>query len=217
MRVALYARVSTDEQEAAPQIARLRVWAERAGYVVHMERTDIATGKSGRHVNRPGQDEILAAARGHHVHVVAVAKVDRWARSVRHLSTTVDELHGLGVDFYAVDQGLAVKRGDPTAKLMLGILSSVAEWEASIISERTKDALKARKAAGVKLGRPRKGSKLSPLANGQEVGGLEKDRFIPTEGRNAAAQNLPYEMHVDSRGEEPRQNGVVTSGPEGSP
>jgi len=139
-RVAIYARVSTAEQDAEPQLVRLREWAERAGLDVTMERSDTA---SGRLVRRAGAEEIMQEARGHHVHAVAVAKVDRWARSMQHLAATVEELHGLGVEFHAVDQGLAVRPRDPTSRLILGVLGAVAEWEASIISERTKDALRA--------------------------------------------------------------------------
>lgn len=152
-RVALYARVSTDGQDAVPQMQRLREWAGRHGYTVAMEEVDTA---SGRRVVRPGMERIMQAARGHHVHAVAVAKVDRWARSIQHLATTVNELHELYVDFHAVDQGLVVRRSDPTSRLILNVMGSVAEWEASIISERTKEALAARRAAGIRLGRPPK-------------------------------------------------------------
>jgi DNA invertase Pin-like site-specific DNA recombinase len=148
--VALYARVSTDKQDLVPQLARLREWAARNGFEVVGERADVA---SGRLVRRPGADEIMREARGHHVHALAVAKVDRWARSLQHLSATVNELHDLGIDFYAVDQGLAVRKGDPTAKLMLHILAACAEWEASIISERTKEGLVGK----IGRGRHRKG------------------------------------------------------------
>jgi DNA invertase Pin-like site-specific DNA recombinase len=149
-RVAIYARVSTKAQDARPQLARLREWALREGFTVGMDRTDLA---SGRLVRRPGAEAIMQEARGHHVHAVAVAKVDRWARSLQHLSATVNELHALGVDFYAVDQGLTVRKDDPTAKLMLHILAACAEWEASIISERTKDGLQGK----VGRGRHRRG------------------------------------------------------------
>ena len=143
--MAIYARVSTADQDAGPQIVRLREWAQRSGFQVTLERTDVA---SGRLVRRPGAEEIMAEARGHHVHAVAVCKVDRWARSLQHLAATVEELHRLGVEFHAVDQGLAVRRGDPTAMLILSILGACAQWEASIISERTKDGLRGKVGRG---------------------------------------------------------------------
>jgi DNA invertase Pin-like site-specific DNA recombinase len=152
-RVALYARVSTAEQDAEAQLLRLRSWAHLQGFEIALEKTDVA---SGRLPTRSGLDEVMGAARGHHVHAVAVAKVDRWARSVRHMSSSIHELHGLSVDFTAVDQGLTVRRGEPTGTLILNVLGAVAEWEASIISERTKEALRA-KPPGEGAGRHRRG------------------------------------------------------------
>lgn len=165
-RIALYARnsvaprgwVPTAEQPEPPgswksQLARLREWAPAHGFSVWLERYDLA---SGRRVDRPGLEEVMSAARARHVHAVAVVKVDRWARSVSHLAASVEEFHKLGVQFFAVDQGIAVRKGDPTSKLILDILGSVAEWEASIISERTRDALQALKESGVRLGHPEK-------------------------------------------------------------
>lgn len=151
IRVALYARVSTGLQNPKPQLDRLRSWAAASGHTVRMERAEVA---SGRLVRRPLQEEIIGEALGRRVDAVAVVKVDRWARSLQHLSATVAAFHKRGAAFYAVDQGLAVVPGDATSGLVLGVLGAVAEWEANIISERTKDALAARKAAGVKLGRP---------------------------------------------------------------
>jgi DNA invertase Pin-like site-specific DNA recombinase len=160
VRVAIYARVSGPGQSVDSQLARLRAWAAGDGNEVAVEAMDTA---SGRHVVRPGMDRVMAEARGHHVQIVAVVKVDRWARSIQHLSTTLAELHGLGVGFVAVDQGLRISpgRGDPTATLILHVLGAVAEWEASIISERTKESLAFLKSQGKRLGRPPK-TRLSP-------------------------------------------------------
>jgi len=153
--VGLYARVSTCDQDATSQIARLREWAVREGYSVGLERVDTATGKN---VRRPGLESILQEARGHHIRLLAVTKVDRVARSVQHLAGIASELHSLGVGFYAVDQGIRISpdQSDPTSNLILNVLGAVAEWEGSIISERTKASLAHLKSKGVRLGRPRK-------------------------------------------------------------
>lgn len=164
MKVGLYARVSTPDQTAQPQLARLREWAVANGHTVHMERAEIA---SGRLVRRPLQEELMGEALARRVDAVAVVKVDRWARSMKHLHTTIHALHERGAAFFAVDQGLSVVKGDPTSGLLLGVLGAVAEWEAQIISERTRDALRARKAAGVKLGRPWHKVKGIPPAQGE--------------------------------------------------
>lgn len=137
-RVGLYARVSTADQNEIPQLERLRFWAQANQFKVVIEETDRASGKL---TVRRGQERLMAEARGHHIHAVAVAKIDRWARSIQHLSTSVNELHELGVAFYAVDQGIAVKKGDSTGMMILNVLGAVAQWEASIISERTREGL----------------------------------------------------------------------------
>lgn len=177
LRVALYARVSTPDQDPEPQLTQLRAWAKREGHTVTMERAEIASGKL---VRRSLQDEIMGEALGRRVDAVACTKVDRWARSLRFLSDSLGGLHERGAAFYCVDQGLRVVKGDPTSKLTLDVLGAVAEWEGSIISERTKDALRARKAAGVVLGRPWWKVKGIPPATGEtgEIpGGLVNDRL----------------------------------------
>lgn len=138
MKVALYSRVSTPKQDPGPQLVKLREWASRMGYTIQLEAVDTATGKNMR---RPGMESVMALVRQRHVDAVAVVKMDRWARSVKDLSNTVNEIHERKAEFHAIDQGLSVKPNDPTAKLILNVLGAVAEWEGSIISERTKDGL----------------------------------------------------------------------------
>lgn len=138
LKVALYARVSTEGQDPHPQLAKLRDWAVRNDFVICLEAVDKATGKNMR---RPGMESVMALIRQRHVDAVAVCKIDRWARSVKDLSNTVNEIHERKAEFHAIDQGLSVKPNDPTAKLILNVLGAVADWEGSIISERTKDGL----------------------------------------------------------------------------
>lgn len=148
----LYGRVSTEEQELGGQLARLEEWADRQGF----EARTWVDKASGKDPDRPGQKELMGEAMGRRVQVVAVAKIDRWARSVSHLATSVERLHDRGVEFVAVDQGLWVKPGDPTGELILTVLGAVAQWEGSIISERTKEALAHKKEKGEHVGRPTK-------------------------------------------------------------
>lgn len=150
---AIYGRVSTSDQDGSSQIHRLRQWAASEGRPVVMERTDNATG---RNLDRPGLEEIMREARAHRIRAVAITKVDRWCRSLIDLSTTVHELHALKVEVRFIDQGLVVspERTDGTGRLTLNLLGAVAEWESSIISERTRESLQYLRSRGVRLGRP---------------------------------------------------------------
>ena len=105
--------------------------------------------ESGKRSDRPQLAAALAACRLHKAKLV-IAKLDRLARNVAFVSTLMES----GVDFVAVDF--------PTAnRLTIHILAAVAEHEAHAISERTKAALAAARARGMKLGgyRGRAGTK----------------------------------------------------------
>ena len=146
------------------QIARLNRWAKEGGRQVVLKKVDNATG---RNIRRPGLDHIMQEARGHHINSIAVTKVDRWARSVRDLSNSLHELQDLGIEWVATDQGIRISpnKSDPTTKLILEVLGAVAEWEASIISERTRQALAYLKASGKRLGRPPGSKDRAPRSN----------------------------------------------------
>jgi DNA invertase Pin-like site-specific DNA recombinase len=152
-----YFRVSTDKQgrsglglEAQRQaVARYLKGAE---WRVIGKYTEV---ESGRRSDRPELAKALAAARLHRVPII-VAKVDRLTRSVAFLSRLLEA----GVDVRFAD--LPQIEG-PTGRFMLQQMASVAELEAGLISSRTKAALAAAKARGVKLGGNR-GAIISPEA-----------------------------------------------------
>ena len=154
MRVALYARNSKPPKGWRPQVEgeeppgswklqlqALRSWAKREGHDVAMEEYDVVTGGNP---NRPGWNKVLAAARGHHVHLVAAVKLDRVMRSALHFHQVANELMDLGVDLVAVDQGVRVSAKDPMSKLLRGILALFAELELDLARERSGAVLEIR-------------------------------------------------------------------------
>lgn len=144
-RVALYSRVSTEEQDSSLALGRLRDWARRMDYEVVGEFTETA---SGRLVRRPQQEQVMKLVRGHHVHHVAVVKLDRWGRSLIDLKNTIEEMVRNGVTFHAIDQSIVFEKKTAAGNLQLNLLGAFAEFEAELISDRTKEALAAKVASG---------------------------------------------------------------------
>ena len=101
-RAALYARVSTFEQNPESQLLDLRQLTEQRGWEI--TETYIDHGVSGTRTRRPALDQLMADAARHRFDVVAVAGFDRMARSVRHLLETLDELNRLGIEFISLRQ-----------------------------------------------------------------------------------------------------------------
>ncbi len=85
--------------------------------------------------------------------MVLTTKIDRIARSSLDLKQIIAELEGRGIKFECTDQPFSTNT--PTGKLLFGILGEIAEFERSLIIERTKAGLQRAKAQGKRLGRPR--------------------------------------------------------------
>lgn len=149
-RLAVYARVSTGEQTVEPQLLGLRRYAEARGLEIVEEFTDEAV--SGAKDRRPALDRLVGAARRREFDVLAITKLDRLARSVRHLVGLTAELEALGVDLIVLDQGLDTST--PSGRLLFHVLASIAEFERDLIIERTKAGLEVARRKGKRFGRP---------------------------------------------------------------
>lgn len=148
--VALYARVSTTDQRLDPQLDALRAFAVRSDAEA-VEFTD--HGVSGARDRRPGLDAMLRAVRRREVGVVVVCKLDRLARSTRHLCELAEEFQALGCAFVVLDQ--AIDTSTLSGRLLFQVLGAVAEFERGLIVERVTAGLASAKRRGVKVGRPR--------------------------------------------------------------
>lgn len=149
--VALYLRVSTEDQSYASQEHELREFCRRRGWdnvQVYQEK------ESGTTVTRPGFERMMHAARAGQLTAVLAYKLDRLGRSLTHLALVLDELGRLGVALVCVSQGIDTSDGNPAGRLQLGVLMAVAEFERSLIRERTLAGLRAAQARGQRLGRP---------------------------------------------------------------
>ena len=103
MKAALYARVSTGDQDPEMQLRELREYAERRGWEAE-EYVDQAV--SGAKKSRPALDELMAAARRRKLDAVAVWRFDRFARSTVQLILALDEFRALGVDFVSLRESI---------------------------------------------------------------------------------------------------------------
>ena len=116
----------------------------------------VDTGFSGSKASRPALDQLMKEASLRKFDCVVVYKLDRFGRSVLHLNQQLAILETLGIRFVAISQGIDTDSKNPTSRLLLHILSSVAEFEKELIKERTLCGIRAAKAKGKTLGRPKR-------------------------------------------------------------
>ena len=152
-RVALYVRVSTDQQTIKNQERELQAVAERHGWqVVAVFKDQGISGAKGRD-GRPGLDKLLQAVARKEVNMVAAWSVDRLGRSLQDLVHILQELHAKGVDLFLHQQGLDTST--PSGRAMFQMLGVFAEFERAIIRERVMAGLARAKAEGTRLGAAR--------------------------------------------------------------
>jgi DNA invertase Pin-like site-specific DNA recombinase len=135
------------------QVRELREYATRRGWNVSAEYLD--TGWSGAKASRPELDRLMKDAALRRFDSVLVWKLDRFGRSVRNCLDGIEALRSSGVRFLAVSQSIDTDESNPTARLLLHILASVAEFERELIRERVRAGIKSAKHKGKKLGRKR--------------------------------------------------------------
>jgi DNA invertase Pin-like site-specific DNA recombinase len=154
MIVAIYARVSTSDQSCDMQLYALREYVARQGWQVFQEYVD--TGFSGAAASRPRLDQLLRDARLQKFEGVLVWKLDRWGRSVAHCVKSIQELVSLNIRFLSPTESIDTGADSPMSKLLMHLFAAFAEMERGIIRERVCAGVRAAKARGTALGRPRR-------------------------------------------------------------
>jgi DNA invertase Pin-like site-specific DNA recombinase len=150
-RVALYARVSTDDQNPQLQLDELRAYVQRRGWTIVAEYID--HGESGRKERRPQLDEMMPRIRRGGVDVLLVWKFSRFARSLRFLVSALDELKALGVDFVSITE--SIDTTTPAGRLMFQIIGAIDEFFLDTLRENTRAGLRSARRRGKRIGRPR--------------------------------------------------------------
>lgn len=152
LRVALYARVSTDRQSTENQLVELRAAAARMGWEVVGEFVDRGiSGAKGRK-DRPRLDAMLKGVARKDFDLVAAWSVDRLGRSLIDLVGLLQELHSTGVDLYLHQQG--INTTTPAGKALFGMMGVFAEFEREMIRERVMSGMARAKKNGTKSGNP---------------------------------------------------------------
>jgi DNA invertase Pin-like site-specific DNA recombinase len=135
-----YARVSTADQDIAGQTMRL----EQAGVIKLF--TDV---RSGRSMDRPGLEALLAYARKGDT--LTVVRLDRLGRSLAELLATVALLKERGIELVSLEE--RIDTGSAAGELVFHVFGAIAHFERRLIAERTRDGIAAARAEGRKPGR----------------------------------------------------------------
>lgn len=137
MKVAIYCRVSTEEQNPKIQERICKEYCDRMGHEVYKIYTDVFTGTKSK---RPAFNELLKDMRSMKFRGIVISKLDRIGRSLSNLLDLIEEFKNRRTEFVVVQQNIDTTTS--TGKLMLQVMGAFAEFESNIISERTKDGLR---------------------------------------------------------------------------
>jgi len=137
VRVAIYARVSTERQERQQtidsQLSALRVWAEAGGHELNDRHVFRDEGYSGARLDRPGLDALRDAVRDGEVEVLGILAPDRLARNYAYQALLLEEFRRAGCAVAFLGRAIS---DDPGDQLLLQIQGAVAEYERALLSER---------------------------------------------------------------------------------
>jgi DNA invertase Pin-like site-specific DNA recombinase len=179
-----YYRVSTDRQGKSglgleAQRAAVGRYLATVGGILLAEHTEVETGRRN---DRPELQKAMAACRKHKTRLV-IAKLDRLSRNVAFIAALMDA----GVEFVACDNPHATR-------LTLHILAAVAEHEREMIASRTRAALQAAKARGVRLGR--NAERLAPANHAAALDHANqiKDVLVELAGAGMSAREIAAEL-----------------------
>ena len=149
MRMGLYARVSTqDQQTLALQRDAMAAYVQQRGGSIVLTIEEVSSGAS----ERRQREVLMQAARRRAIDAIVVWRLDRWGRSLADVVSTLQELQALGIGFISL--GEALDFTTPTGRAMAGLLAIFAEFEREILRERVKAGIMQARQRGTRHGRP---------------------------------------------------------------
>jgi len=157
MRVAIYARVSTDDKGQDPenQLRELRAWCVNSGHTITHEYVEHESGRKGADKRKQFATLFDDAAKRKFDCVLFWA-LDRFSREgMAQTIVHLQRLTSYGVSFHSYTEPHLATDNELVRNILLALLSSLAKVEAQKISDRTKAGMARAKAKGIKIGRPR--------------------------------------------------------------
>ncbi len=151
--VAIYCRVSTNDQHIETQLAAIKKFCELNNWPIVETYQDI--GVSGALDSRPALDQLKKDCSTKGFTNIVVYKFDRMARSTSHLLECLELFRRNGIDFISISEGIDTSTS--VGKMVFTFLGAIAEFERALIRERVNAGIARAKTEGTKLGRPRKG------------------------------------------------------------
>lgn len=150
-KIAIYCRVSTNQQDTEPQVNEARAYAERCGYEIVEVYEDKISGMTSKD-DRPELSRLLTDAFSRKFTTVIVYSIDRLGRSLKHCLEILETLKSHRCDFVSIKQ--QIDTSSPTGQLIFNIFACLANYERTMILERTALGRARAKERGVKFGRP---------------------------------------------------------------
>lgn len=139
-KVAIYTRVSTDEQKTDLQLMDLKDYVRKRGYTIYNIYEDVISGAAKE---RKALDQLMDDAKKRKFDIVLVWKFDRFARSLKMLVDGLALFQELGIDFISYKENIDTTTS--MGKLIFNINSAYAEFERDIIRDRVKAGVKAKR------------------------------------------------------------------------
>jgi DNA invertase Pin-like site-specific DNA recombinase len=186
MRVAIYARVSTDDKGQDPenQLRELRGWVINSGHKISQEYVDYDSGRKGAE-KRKQFAALFEDAAKRKFDCVLFWALDRFSRG--GMAQTIIHLQRLSsycVSFHSFTEPNLATDNELVRNILLALLSSLAKVEAQKISERTKAGMARAKSKGIGIGRPKLGFDL-------------RQRIAERAARGETAYAIAKALHID--------------------
>ena len=156
MRIAIYARVSTDDKGQDPenQLRELRAWAAAAGHTVVHEYVDHESGRKGAK-GRKQFAQLFEDAHKRKFDCVLFWALDRFTREgMIPTIAYLQRLAGYGVSFHSYTEAHLSTDNELVGNILLAVMSSLAKVESQKIGERTRAGMARARAQGTRIGRP---------------------------------------------------------------